>query len=201
MRPSAAELAAAVHRSAVAAPVDLSVSVHPTVIPQLLTRRSLPATARERRVERLRAAIQRASTSPARPAASAGRVARHRETLPERRRAPLRPPGRSPLRSGTPEFLGPPRLPRRGRGSGRPGCPRCRVGNRGIPGASGVSGLHRMEPLLEGARTTPRNRPPPRNRRRRPPVRPLSLPRCRLSLTRRTRRKRSAASPASVPSR
>jgi eukaryotic-like serine/threonine-protein kinase len=53
LRPSAAEFAAAVHRSAVAAPVDLSVSVHPTVIPQLLTRRSLPATARERRAERL----------------------------------------------------------------------------------------------------------------------------------------------------
>ncbi|KQN86419.1 serine/threonine protein kinase [Arthrobacter sp. Leaf69] len=55
LRPSAAELAAAVHRSAVAEPVDLSVSVHPTVIPQLLTRRSRPCTARERRVERLRA--------------------------------------------------------------------------------------------------------------------------------------------------
>lgn len=55
LRPSAAELAAAVHRSAVAEPVDLSVSVHPTVIPQLLTRRSLPRTARERRHERLRA--------------------------------------------------------------------------------------------------------------------------------------------------
>lgn len=54
LRPSAAELAIAVHRSAVAAPVDLSVSVHPTVIPQLLTRRSLPATARERRVEQFR---------------------------------------------------------------------------------------------------------------------------------------------------
>ncbi|MGO4191742.1 protein kinase [Arthrobacter sp. YAF17] len=54
LRPSAAELAIVVHRSAVAAPVDLSVSVHPTVIPQLLTRRSLPATARERRVEQFR---------------------------------------------------------------------------------------------------------------------------------------------------
>ena len=54
LRPSAAELASAVHRSAGAAPVDLSVSVHPTVIPQLLTRRTLPGSARERRVERLR---------------------------------------------------------------------------------------------------------------------------------------------------
>ncbi|HEX9229567.1 MAG TPA: serine/threonine-protein kinase [Arthrobacter sp.] len=55
LRPSAAELAAVVHRSAVAEPVDLSVSVHPTVIPQLLTRRSPPRTAQERRLERLRA--------------------------------------------------------------------------------------------------------------------------------------------------
>ncbi|MDI3213306.1 serine/threonine-protein kinase [Arthrobacter sp. AL12] len=54
LRPTAAELAAAVHRSAVAAPVDLSVSVHPTVIPQLLTRRTLPGKARGRRVEQLR---------------------------------------------------------------------------------------------------------------------------------------------------
>lgn len=53
-RPSAAELAAAVFRSAPAAPVDLSASVHPTVLPQLLTRRSLPVSARARRVERLR---------------------------------------------------------------------------------------------------------------------------------------------------
>ncbi|WP_427132494.1 protein kinase domain-containing protein [Pseudarthrobacter sp. S9] len=52
-RPAAAELAAAVYRSAEAAPVDLSVSVHPTVIPQLLTRRSLPRSARDRRAETL----------------------------------------------------------------------------------------------------------------------------------------------------
>ncbi|MCX6498000.1 MAG: serine/threonine-protein kinase [Arthrobacter sp.] len=55
LRPSAAELAAAIYGSAPAAPVDLSVSVHPTVLPQLLTRRSVPATARERRAARLRA--------------------------------------------------------------------------------------------------------------------------------------------------
>ncbi|MET1065791.1 MAG: protein kinase [Arthrobacter sp.] len=59
LRPSAAELAAAVHRSAVAAPVDLSASVHPTVVPQLLTRRSPPGTARERRREQLRARLRR----------------------------------------------------------------------------------------------------------------------------------------------
>ncbi|MDR7083932.1 serine/threonine protein kinase [Arthrobacter ginsengisoli] len=54
LRPSAAELSAAVHRSAAAAAVDLSVSVHPTVIPQLLTRRTVPRTARARWAERLR---------------------------------------------------------------------------------------------------------------------------------------------------
>ena len=53
-RPSAAELAAAIFRSAPAEPVDLSVSVHPTVLPQLLTRRSLPPGARERRADLLR---------------------------------------------------------------------------------------------------------------------------------------------------
>lgn len=59
LRPSAAELAADIHRSAAAAPVDLSVSVHPTVIPQLLTRRALPGTARERRAEQLRSLPRR----------------------------------------------------------------------------------------------------------------------------------------------
>ncbi len=53
-RPSAAELAAAVYRSAAAEPVDLSVTAHPTVVPDLLTRRAVPRNARERRAERLR---------------------------------------------------------------------------------------------------------------------------------------------------
>lgn len=52
-RPSAAVLAAAIYRSAPADPVDLSVSVHPEVIPRLLTRRSLPVSAGERRIARL----------------------------------------------------------------------------------------------------------------------------------------------------
>ncbi|MGX9901602.1 protein kinase domain-containing protein [Arthrobacter sp. SA17] len=42
LRPTAREFATAVYRSAEAAPVDLAASVHPTVIPELLTRRSLP---------------------------------------------------------------------------------------------------------------------------------------------------------------
>ncbi len=41
-RPTALEFAAAIYRSADAAPVDLAGAVHPTVLPQLLTRRNLP---------------------------------------------------------------------------------------------------------------------------------------------------------------
>ncbi|MET3204278.1 MULTISPECIES: serine/threonine-protein kinase [unclassified Arthrobacter] len=42
LRPTAVELATAVYRSAPPQPVDLSSSVHATVIPQLLTRRRVP---------------------------------------------------------------------------------------------------------------------------------------------------------------
>ncbi len=58
-RPSAAELAAAVYRSTAAEPVDLSVSAHPSVAPHLLTRRTLPRSARERRAKRLRGWLRR----------------------------------------------------------------------------------------------------------------------------------------------
>jgi serine/threonine protein kinase len=54
LRPTAAELATAVYHSATAQPVDLSGSVHPTVIPELLTRRALPRSPRELRAARLR---------------------------------------------------------------------------------------------------------------------------------------------------
>ena len=47
-RPAAAEFAALVYRSAQAEPVDLSVSVHPTVLPQLLTRRAVQTGQRRR---------------------------------------------------------------------------------------------------------------------------------------------------------
>lgn len=57
LRPPAAELAAAVFRSAEPVPVDLSLSVHPAVIPQLLTRRSLPRNHRERRAARRRSRL------------------------------------------------------------------------------------------------------------------------------------------------
>jgi serine/threonine protein kinase len=45
-RSTAAEFAAAVYRSAAAAPVDLSHSAHSSVLPELLTRRNLPETPR-----------------------------------------------------------------------------------------------------------------------------------------------------------
>lgn len=93
-RPSAAELAAAVYRSAGAAPVDLSVSVHPTVIPQLLTRRALPRSARERRVERLRSWLHRigARRAVVSPRAAVRADARHSAGSPgvPNRRAPAR---------------------------------------------------------------------------------------------------------------
>lgn len=57
LRPSAADFAAAVYRSATAAPVDLTVSAHPTVLPELLTRPSGPATPRERRAARRSAVV------------------------------------------------------------------------------------------------------------------------------------------------
>ncbi|WP_354348980.1 protein kinase [Pseudarthrobacter sp. PvP090] len=123
LRPSAAELAAAVHRSSLAAPVDLSVSVHPTVIPQLLTRRIPPGTARERRVEELRSLPRRFRRphadaplpGPASPAA--GNPA---DAGPEAGRGAVRPGARHSTRRGAngwrPFRRGPYRL-----GSARPG--------------------------------------------------------------------------------
>ncbi len=114
LRPSAAELASAVHRSAVAAPVDLSVSVHPTVIPQLLTRR-IPA-------RHGAGAAGRTSSGPCRgrfrrpraegplpPGVARCREFRWRWSGGRARcgppwRAPLRPPGRrraAPFRHGS----------------------------------------------------------------------------------------------------
>ncbi|KRE60317.1 hypothetical protein ASG92_21915 [Arthrobacter sp. Soil736] len=62
-RPAAAELATAVYRSARATPVDLSRSVHATVLPELLTRRQdMPSGGPHR--ERVRAWGRRLSTSP-----------------------------------------------------------------------------------------------------------------------------------------
>jgi hypothetical protein len=72
-RPGAAEFAAAVFRSTKAEPLDLSVSVHPTVIPRLLTRRALPRTAGQRRTglpqgfRRWSAAARHAAAGEVRP--------------------------------------------------------------------------------------------------------------------------------------
>ncbi|MCU1531073.1 MAG: serine/threonine protein kinase [Arthrobacter sp.] len=100
-RPGAAELAAAVYRSAEAAPVDLSVSVHPTVLPQLLTRRALPRSARERSAERLRGWLRRTGT---RRAAVSRRAAAARHSAGGsgflRRRGPARRGGYRALSTG-----------------------------------------------------------------------------------------------------
>lgn len=91
-RPSAAELAEAIFRGAPAAPVDLSVSVHSTVLPQLLTRRSLPAGARERRALRLWRWRRRVALHP-----PVGPSARH-ASLPVRRQPGARPGVRPGIR-------------------------------------------------------------------------------------------------------
>lgn len=66
-RPTAAGLAAAVYRSAAPLPLDLAASVHPTVIPELLTRRHVPAPSRlGRGREKVRSAGRWLATS-ARP--------------------------------------------------------------------------------------------------------------------------------------
>lgn len=62
-RPDAAELATAIYRSASAVPVDLSRSAHPTVLPELLTRRPEPPS-RGRQRERIRAWGRRVYSSP-----------------------------------------------------------------------------------------------------------------------------------------
>jgi hypothetical protein len=66
-RPTALEFAAAIYRSADAAPVDLAGAVHPTVLPQLLTRRNVPPSRIARRAAKLRAWRRRLG-SPGGPA-------------------------------------------------------------------------------------------------------------------------------------
>lgn len=63
-RPTAADLATAVYRSASPVPLDLAASVHPTVIPELMTRRHLPAASRTGTVkDRATAAGRRIATA------------------------------------------------------------------------------------------------------------------------------------------
>jgi serine/threonine protein kinase len=52
LRPTAAALAAAVYRSAPPRPVDLAASVHPTVLPELVTRRHVPPSSGWHRIIR-----------------------------------------------------------------------------------------------------------------------------------------------------
>lgn len=83
LRPSAAEFAAAVFRSARAEPVDLSGSAHPTVLPELLTRRSVPSGTGGRRAARLRAELGRwRRQRTARERAELGRWRRQRTGPP-----------------------------------------------------------------------------------------------------------------------
>ncbi|MBT2596509.1 serine/threonine protein kinase [Arthrobacter sp. ISL-72] len=77
-RPTALEFAASVYRSADAAPVDLSGAVHPTVLPQLLTRRNVPPSGTARRAAKVRAWRRRVGSAVGpsrRPIRSAGRHA------------------------------------------------------------------------------------------------------------------------------
>lgn len=73
LRPDALALATAVYRSAEPQPVDLSEAVHPTVLPELLTRRHVPASSKSSRLRtklqglRRRAATSRWPSRPARP--------------------------------------------------------------------------------------------------------------------------------------
>ncbi|MBT2250425.1 serine/threonine protein kinase [Arthrobacter sp. BHU FT2] len=63
LRPGAGALAVAIYRSAAAVPVDLSTAVHPTVVPELLTRRHSPQRAsRSGLRERLAWLLRRIST-------------------------------------------------------------------------------------------------------------------------------------------
>ncbi|MDZ4353401.1 MAG: protein kinase, partial [Arthrobacter sp.] len=201
LRPTAAELASAVHRSAGAAPVDLSVSVHPTVIPQLLTRRTTPGTARERRVEQLRslpgrirkpraaAELPPAAQLPPTAPSGAGRLAaRHSARRGAAGRHPFRAGsmrprhgrhGKAPAASGRWSWAWPSRLSLLpGGGSPGPGCPRrYRALPSTTPGPSRSLPRHpRPRPLIP---RTLMPRPPLRPLMPRPPLRRPFRPGCR----------------------
>jgi eukaryotic-like serine/threonine-protein kinase len=107
-RPAAAALATAVYRSASPQPLDLAASVHPTVIPELVTRRHRPAVSRAGAVkEKYQAAGRRIGTARwARPLFSTQRMPfpqagsdRHPSGGKHSAEAPGRGPGRAaPLR-------------------------------------------------------------------------------------------------------
>ncbi|UTT71076.1 serine/threonine protein kinase [Arthrobacter sp. DNA4] len=98
LRPDALALATAVYRSAEPQPVDLSDAVHPTVLPELLTRRPVPA---ESKRSALRTKVQglrrRAATS--RWSARQPQARRSREQPTPARQPQVQP---SPASNGTP---------------------------------------------------------------------------------------------------
>ena len=101
LRPTALALATEVYRSAPPLPVDLASAVHPTVIPELLTRRSAAVQKPADRVRRhLQAAHRRLATS-----AWWGRNSGHRLPFPQ---------ARSGVRAGG-KHAGAPRIPAIGR--------------------------------------------------------------------------------------
>jgi hypothetical protein len=63
LRPTAASLAAAVYRSASPRPLDLASAVHPTVLPELVTRLHAPAASRSGLGERARGLRRRLTTA------------------------------------------------------------------------------------------------------------------------------------------
>ncbi|MET4585660.1 serine/threonine protein kinase [Pseudarthrobacter sp. PvP022] len=76
-RPTALEFAGTVYRSADAAPVDLSGSVHPTVLPRLLTRRNVPPSRSARRAAKLRTWRRRLGSSGSLPGPKGRAPGRH----------------------------------------------------------------------------------------------------------------------------
>ncbi|SLK05103.1 serine/threonine-protein kinase [Arthrobacter sp. P2b] len=65
LRPTASALATAVYRSASPRPLDLAAAVHPTVIPELLTRRHVPPSSSPNRIkEQFEGVRRRVVTSP-----------------------------------------------------------------------------------------------------------------------------------------
>jgi serine/threonine protein kinase len=96
-RPDAAGMATAVYRSAAAAPVDLSRSVDPSVLPALLTRRPEPP-ARSRHRERLSAWRRRLHTSGLAKALRQ-RWSSRAATSPRRRGRRSAAPSRNPARA------------------------------------------------------------------------------------------------------
>lgn len=106
LRPTAAELAGSFYRSARAEPVDLSLSVHQTVLPALLTRRAVPQGPAGRWTERLqdwfrRIRRNRPGVEPAGDAATGQAAARHSAGAHAGNRRSGNFPIRRPFRGGS----------------------------------------------------------------------------------------------------